>query len=202
MKKRHGFFAGSKRSDSLDEGSIAAKDHVASAKEYRQLVSRAEQLQAEIKNDKNKPETRPRTNDLDRKYSDFLTSLAQKRRPDLSRPETGSSSSDSEPATGRAANRKRSDSVESRHRGGGGGESVSSRRNSLSTIPDTDVDFGISSRHMGAKKLAPIAKPSIKIDETPRPARTKPLLIEKGDKDVANYLLGLCNVARTDLAQC
>ena len=171
LKKRHGFFSGSKRSDDVS----VAKDHVTGVTEYRQLVARAEQLQAEIKNDRNKPESRPRTNEVDRRYSDFLSSLAQKRRPEGSRPETGSSSSDSEPVTARAANRRRSDSVESRQRGR---ESVSSRRNSLSTIPDTDadVDFGVANRYMGAKKLAPITRPAIKIDETPRPARTKPVL--------------------------
>ena len=57
--------------------------------EYHQLMDRAKILQTEIKNEKTKLETRQKIGgEPDRKFSDFLSSVAQKRRPENSRPET------------------------------------------------------------------------------------------------------------------
>jgi len=123
----------------------------------------------------------PQKGDQDRKFSEFLSSLGQKRKP-TSISETGSSSSDSENQYQGSGNsnlsrdswhtvKKNPDASKSK-------TSDSSRRDSEATIRD----FESSIRKMGTK-LSPIRKPSIKIDETPKPARTQPLLREKGKSE-------------------
>jgi hypothetical protein len=178
MKKRHGLF-GPKRSDSLDEGNSSKTNQLTQVTGYRELLERAQMLQHQLKSDKLKPDsTKPKMGEPDRKFSDFLSSLTQKRRPENSRPETGSSSSDSCQEDTEVS---RTQDPRSRIR--------DSRRSSLSTIPDTDRESEYPARSMGLKKLAPIQKPSIKIDETPRVPRTQPLLKEKGELMNSFFLL-------------
>ena len=181
LKKRHGLFGngGSKKSDSLDESSKTGK--LTQVNGYQSMLDKAQMLQQMTSSDpttSNKKKQQQQKGDQERKFSEFLSSLGQKRKP-TSISETGSSSSDSEnPNPGNSNLCQDSWPTAKKYPNPDASKSKttdSSRRDSEATIRD----FESAIRNMGLK-LSPIRKPSIKIDETPKAARTQPLLREKG----------------------
>jgi hypothetical protein len=201
LKKRHGFFGGSKKSDSLDESSKTGK--LTQVNGYQSMLDKAQMLQQmtsstpETSNGSKKQyQQLERKGDQDRKFSEFLSSLGQKRKP-TSISETGSSSSDSENQGSGSGNSNlcqdswptvkkypNPDATKSK-------TTDSSRRDSEATIRD----FESAVRNMGMK-LSPIQKPSIKIDETPKAARTQPLLREKGKSVFVEHVKLLKNYGK------
>ena len=195
MKKRHGINNGYKRSDSLDGDS--SKTGQFNVLEYQELLEKARQLRQNFDNpksipyqDKRREDQPPKSGEQDRKFTEFLSSLAQKRRPP-SVSETGSSSSDSETVQSGLSFRDRNNirdlgstydasKFAGKSDSGLAGQSSDlkhrdSRRNSLSTFRDYDSQL----QNMVRQKLAPMEHPTIKIDETPKAARSKPVLKEK-----------------------